>query len=37
MNVVNGINVNVAVAAFMNTHSRLKLYEYLREMGESVL
>jgi hypothetical protein len=29
--------VNVAVAAYIATQARLKLYEYLRELGESVL
>jgi hypothetical protein len=32
-----GKNVNVAVAAYVTTQARLKLYEYLREFGESVL
>ena len=30
-------NVNVAVAAYKMTQSLLKLYEYLSELGESVL
>jgi hypothetical protein len=30
-------NVNVAVAAYATTQARLKLYEYLNELGESVL
>ena len=29
--------VNVAVSAYVTTQVRLKLYEYLRELGESVL
>jgi len=36
-NVAAGKNVNVAVAAYVTTQARLKIYEYLREMGESVL
>ena len=36
-NVTTGKNVNVAVAAYVTTQARLKLYEYLRELGESVL
>ena len=32
-----GKNVNVAVAAYVTTQANLKLYEYLRELGESVL
>jgi len=35
--VVAGKNVNVAVAAYVTTQAHLKLYEYLRELGESVL
>ena len=34
---VAGKNVNVAVAAYVTTQAHLKLYEYLRELGESVL
>jgi len=30
-------NVNVAVAAYVTTQARLKHYEYLNELGESVL
>jgi hypothetical protein len=36
-NVAAGKNVNVAVAAYITTQARLKLYEYLSELGESVL
>jgi hypothetical protein len=36
-NVAAGKNVNVAVAAYVTTQARLKLYEYLRELGESAL
>jgi hypothetical protein len=36
-NVAPGKNVNVAVAAYVTTQARLKLYEYLRTLGESVL
>jgi len=36
-NVAAGKNVNVAVAAYVTTQSRLKLYEYLSKLGESVL
>ena len=36
-NVATGKNVNVAVAAYVTTQARLRLYEYLRELGESVL
>ena len=36
-NVATGRKVNVAVAAYVTTQARLKLYEYLRELGESVL
>jgi hypothetical protein len=32
-NVPAGKNVNVAVAAYVTTQARLKLYEYLRELG----
>ena len=32
-NVAAGKNVNVAVAAYITTHARLKLYEYLSELG----
>jgi hypothetical protein len=35
-NVAAGKNVNLAVAAYITTQARLKLYEYLRELGESV-
>ena len=30
-------NVNVAVAAYVTTQARLKLYEYLSKLGNSVL
>jgi hypothetical protein len=36
-NAVAEKNVNVAVAAYVTTQARLKLYEYLRELKESVL
>jgi hypothetical protein len=36
-NVAAGKNFNVAVAAYVTTQARLKLYEYLRELGESAL
>jgi hypothetical protein len=36
-NVATGKNVNVVVAAYMTTQARLKVYEYLRELGKSVL
>ena len=36
-NIAAGKNVNVAVAAYVTTQTRLKLYEYLSELGESVL
>jgi hypothetical protein len=29
--------VNVADAAYVTTQARLKLFEYLRELGESIL
>jgi len=35
-NVTTGKNVNVAVAAYVITQARLKLYGYLRELGKSV-
>jgi hypothetical protein len=35
--VAAGKNVNVAVAAYITTQARMKLYEYLRELGESAL
>jgi len=35
--VAAGKNVNLAVAAYVTTQARLKLYEYLRELGKSVL
>lgn len=31
-----GENVNVAVTPYVTTQARLKLYEYLRELGDSV-
>jgi hypothetical protein len=36
-NLPTGKNVNVAVATYVTTQARLKLYEYLSELGESVL
>ena len=36
-NIAVGKNVNVAVAAYVTTQARLKLYKYLSKMGESVL
>ena len=36
-NVNTGKNVNVAVAAYVTTQARLKLYGYLSELGKSVL
>jgi hypothetical protein len=36
-NVAAGKNVNVAVAAYVTTHARLKLYGYLRKLGRFVL
>ena len=36
-NVAAGKNVNVAVAAYVTTEVRLKLYEYLSKLRESVL
>jgi hypothetical protein len=36
-NVAAGKKVNVAVAAYVTTQARLKLFEYLRELEESVL
>ena len=36
-NIAVGKNVNVAVAAYVTTGARLKLYEYLEQLGESVL
>jgi len=32
-----GENVNVTVAAYVNTQGRLKLYGYLRKLGKSVV
>ena len=32
-NIAAGNNVNVAVAAYVTTQARLKLYEYLSELG----
>jgi len=32
-NVAAGKNVNVAIAAYVTTRARLKLYDYLRGMG----
>ena len=36
-NVAAGKNVIVAVAAYITTQTRLKLYEYLSELGEPVM
>ena len=36
-NVAKGRNVNVAVTAYVSTQARLKLYEYLSKLGQSVL
>ena len=36
-NVAAGKNVNVAVAAYVTTQARLKLYDYLNKLGQSVL
>ena len=36
-NVTTGKNVNVAVAAYVTTQARLKLYGYLSKLGMSVL
>ena len=36
-NVAAGKNVNVAVAAYVTNQAWEKLYEYLSELGESVL
>jgi hypothetical protein len=36
-NVATGKNVNVAVAAYVTTKSRLKMYDYLKELSEAVL
>ena len=36
-NVAAGKNVNVAVAAYVMTQARLKMYEYLSDLGESVM
>jgi hypothetical protein len=36
-NVAAGEYVNVAVAAYVTTQACIKLYEYPRELGESVL
>ena len=36
-NVTTGKNVNVAVAVYVTTQSRLKLYGYLSKLGKSVL
>jgi len=35
--VATGKNVNVAVAGYVTSQARLKLYKYLRDLGESVL
>ena len=36
-NVAVGENVNVAVASYVTIQARLKLYDYLSELGESVM
>jgi hypothetical protein len=36
-NVTTGKNVNVAVAAYVTTQARLKLYAYLSKLGKSAL
>ena len=36
-NVASGKNVKVAVAVYVTTQARLKLYKYLRTLGQSVL
>ena len=36
-NVPTGKKVNVAVATYVTVQARLKLYEYLNKLGESVL
>jgi len=36
-NVATGKYINMAVAAYVTTQARLKLYEYLSKLGESVL
>jgi len=36
-NIAAGKNVKVVVAAYVTTQARLKLYEYLSELGESAL
>jgi hypothetical protein len=36
-NITSGKNVNVAVAAYVTTQARLKLYEYLNRVGQTVL
>jgi hypothetical protein len=36
-NIASGKSVNVAVAAYVTTQARLKLYDYLNKLGESVL
>jgi len=36
-NIVAGKNVNMAVAAYVTTQARFKIYEYLSELGECVL
>jgi hypothetical protein len=35
-NLPTGKNINVAVVAYVTTQTRLKLYEYLNDLGESV-
>ena len=36
-NIAVGKNVNVAVAAYVTTQARLKPYEYLSELGDSLM
>jgi hypothetical protein len=36
-NITSGKSVNVAVAAYVTTQARLKLYDYLNRLGQSVL
>ena len=37
VNIASGKNVNVAVDAYETNQARIKLYEYLSKLGESVL
>jgi hypothetical protein len=36
-NITSGKSANVAVAAYFTTQARVKLYEYLNRLGQSVL